>query len=140
MAEIYKAIGVVWGISSTQLGYAGTANWATTPTGQTLRKSASKVKVPNKTGGTQGLVFYDPIKELDLEVFPSAATLANAKLANVLPAIGDKFTITDADGDTEIVGDWVVEECSKMRKNDSYVTFTVKLVKYEADLTTSVAA
>jgi len=139
MAEIQKGIGVVWGLSSTKFEFSATAVLAelfVTPTGETLRRSARKVEVSDKGGQTIGLIFVNPTNELDLEVFPcdiSTPTLAGAIANNILPAVGDKFVITDAD-DTNIVGTYIVEECSKMKKNDNYVSFTVKIIRYPTDL------
>lgn len=145
MAEIQKGIAVVWGISTAAFTFTGTASALTAATsqltGQTVRRSARKVEVSNKVGETIGLVYVNPIDELDLEIFPSDTTLSLAKTANVLPSPGDKLAIavTTGDVDTNITGNWIVEECSKMKKSDNYVSFTVKLIKYATDLSATIS-
>lgn len=141
MAVKQKGIGVVWGVSSSAYSYTGSATVLTVKsTGQSYRKSAQKFECKDANGETNGLVFFDARQELTLRVYPSAATIAAAKTANVLPAPGDKFTVTDSD-DPDVAGTtYVVDECSKEKVNNGITTFDVRMTEYVNDVSADVAA
>ena len=141
MSVIQKGIAVAWGISSSGYTYTGSATALNVrATGQTLRKSADSEECRDLNGEVVGKVFFNQVSELQLRVYPSAATLALAKTANVLPAIGDKFVVTDAD-DSEIAGTtYIVEDSSKTRTNNAKVEFDITVRKYATDISATIAS
>jgi len=139
MAVIHKGIGVCWGVSSSGYTYTASATVLRVKgTGQSYRKTANKFECKNETGETNGLVFSDQRKELTLRCYPSDTTLALAKTANVLPEVGDKFVVTDAD-DADLAGTYVTEECSKERVNNGIATFDIRMIEYVTDLSATIA-
>lgn len=140
MAVVQKALGVVWGVSSTGFTYTGSATVLNVKgTGQSFRKTAEKFECKDSNGETNGLVFFNPKKELTLRCYPSGATIAAAKTNNVLPDPGDKFVVTDAD-DPDVAGTYVVDECSKEKVNNGITTFDIRVTEYVSDLSATVAA
>jgi hypothetical protein len=134
MAVKQKGLGVVWGVSTTNQTYTGSATVLNVKhTGQSYRKSSQKFECKDNNGETNGLVFFDARKELTLRCYPSGATLAAAKTNNVLPDPGDKFVVTDAD-DPDVAGTYVVEECSKEKVNNGITTFDIRIIEYVSDL------
>lgn len=130
MSVIQKGIGVVWGISSTGYTYTAAATvLAVKGTGQTFRRSAEKFECKDGNDETIGLVFRNEKKELTLRCYPSSTTLALAQAANVLPAPGDKFVVTDAP-DPDIAGTYIVDECSKEKVNSGITSFDIKVTEY----------
>jgi len=142
MAVRQKAIGVAWAITSTAFAAgtgAGTA-LKIKPTGESYKKLADSVETKDKNGEVNGKVYFNQREELTLRVYPSDATIAGAKGAGGTMglAIGDRFTITDAD-DPDIAGSYLVEDVSKERVIDNIVTFEVMLRAYAADITEDTA-
>lgn len=142
MAVRQKAIGVAWGILTTQ-GYAvgaGAAVLKANPLSATFRKTSQIVEAPDGNGEPRGLIGFDQRSNLALEVYPSDTTIALAKTAGGTLGIAvlDKFVITDAD-DPDIAGTYVVQEVSKTRRVGQMVTFDIQLTEYAADLSTDTA-
>lgn len=101
MASVQKGVGVVWSLVTGGTG-AGMGTFVNQSTDYDL-SPGSEVEIKGLDGATKCLILADPKEALTLEVVPSGATLAAAKAANILPALGADITITDAD-DTEIAG------------------------------------
>lgn len=142
MSVRQKAIGVAWGILTTQ-GYAvgaGAAVLKANPLGNAFRKTAQIFEVPDGNGEPRGLVSWDPRSNLQLEVYPSDTTIALAKTAagTLGIAILDKFVITDAD-DPDIAGTYLVMEVGKTRRVGQMVTFDITLTEFAVDLSADTA-
>lgn len=134
MAVTQKGIGVAWGITTSGYTSAGSAV-AVKTTEQSLTKDAEMVEIKDGNGEAAGLVFFNPTSELTLRVYPfHATTLAGAtSAAAALPAVGDKFVITDA-SDASIAGDYVVLRVGKTRSQGAQVEFDLTVKKWAADL------
>lgn len=141
MAVVQKGIAVAWGLTSSGYAYSASAT-ALNIKGieQSLTKDAQLFESKDNNGETNGLVFFDPTKEIGLRCYPSNTTIATAKTAAaVLPAIGDKFTITDAD-DATIAGDYVVMRVSKTKTVNGRCEFDIAIKQWATDLSATVAA
>lgn len=139
MSVIQKGIGVAWGVSSSGFTYTASATvLKVVPTGQSFRKTSKNFECSNKDGETNGKVFFDQRQTLTLRCYPSDTTLALANTANVLPAPGDKFVVTDAN-DPDIAGTYVVEECGKERVNNGITTFDITIIEYVADISATIS-
>jgi hypothetical protein len=138
MAVTVKGMGVAWGITTSGYTNAGSAfNVKTTE--QSLTKDAEMVEVKDANGEAAGLVFFNPSSELTLRVYPfHASTLSGAATAAAaLPAVGDKFVITDA-SDASIAGDYVVMRVGKTRSAGAQVEFDVTVKKWATDLSATI--
>jgi hypothetical protein len=136
-----KGLAVAWGITSTAY-----ANWSTGSavalsvhaTEQSVTKDAKMGESADPvTGATLGIVFYDFTTELQLRVYPKSTGLAGAKTAAAtLPAIGDKFIITDAD-DAVAAATFIVMKVGRTRKVSDKTEFDITLKAWETDLSTT---
>jgi hypothetical protein len=97
------------------------------------------VEVKDANGEAAGLVFFNPTSELTLRVYPfNATTLSGAATAAAaLPAVGDKFVITDA-SDASIAGDYVVMRVGKTRSSGAQVEFDLTVKKWATDLSATI--
>ena len=144
MAATVKGLGVAWGITTTGYAYTGSATALNVKDiEQTLTKDAEVVESRDADGDVNGLVFFNPTTELSLRVYPSAVsgtnTLANARTqAAALPAIGDKFTVTDSD-DASLAGDYVVMRVGKTRSVTNRVEFDLTVKKWSNDVTATIS-
>jgi len=133
-----KGLAVAWGITSTAY-----ANWSTGSavalsvhaTEQSVTKDAKMGESADPvTGATLGIVFYDFTTELQLRVYPKSTGLAGAKTAAAtLPAIGDKFIITDTD-DAVAAATFIVMKVGRTRKVGDKTEFDITLTAWETDL------
>jgi len=101
MAVSQSGIGVVWGISSSSA--SGTAGQITLGTGigrivsETITNDVKNMEHLNGNGELVGVTFYDDRTQIELEVYPSASTLANARnAANACPLPGSTVVLADA--------------------------------------------
>ncbi len=140
MAVVQKGIAVAWGITSSGYAYTGSGTALNVKSiEQSLTKDAEVFESKDSNGETNGVLFFNPTSELGLRVYPSGASLANAKTAAaVLPACGDKFTITDAD-DSTIAGDYVVMRVGKTKSVAGRCEFDLTVKKWAADLSATVS-
>ena len=141
----HKGLGIAWSSKIDSVTYTAAATaLSVTHQEQSFSKSAEKVEHTDGNGETVGLTFFNAKNELSLRCYPSGATIAAAKTANVLPAIGDKLTVawtsSPAHEDTDLAGDYIVEGCSKTRRVGEKVEFDISVVKYSTDLSTTVPA
>lgn len=137
-----KAIGVAWGLASTQLAYAAAATvLAVKGVSEEYTKTARKVEVLDANGEPNGLVFFDQRKTAKFRLYPTAATIADANTAagTMGMEVGDRLTVTAA-GDPDLAGaTWVVDEIGKVRSREDIVFFDVTATKYAVDLSADTA-
>ncbi len=154
MATI-KGKGVVFGITTsgfkfTAIGQSEDRALSVNQTAQTLRLEAEINKYKDADGDDVGAVVYNQTKRLTLECYPVASDGAidtgsgtgtvTSAAANDLPQPGEKCVITEpgSGGDTEIAGNYMVENCEKSKSNTEIATFTLELTNsatndYSAD-------
>lgn len=142
MPVIQKGMGVAWGVTTSGYTYTGSATTLNVKTTeQNLTRDAELVEIKDGNGETTGLVFFNPTTEITLRVYPfNATTLSGAATAGaVLPAVGDKFAITDA-SDASIAGsDYVVIRVGKTRSQGAQVEFDITVKKYAVDLSATIS-
>lgn len=141
MAVVQKGMGVAWGVTTSGYTYTGSATaLAVKTTEQSLTKDAELVEVKDGNGETAGLVFFNPTSEVTLRVYPfHASSLSSAATAGAtLPAVGDKFVITDA-SDASMAGDYVVMRVGKTRSQGAQVEFDLTVKKWATDLSATVS-
>lgn len=134
-----KGLAVAWGITSTGYTYTAAATvLAVHATEQSLTKDAKMTESADPvTGSTLGIVFYDFTTEIQLRVYPKSTTIAlAATAAATLPAIGDKFAITDG-SDAAAAGSYVVMKVGRTRKVSDKVEFDITIKAWETDLSTT---
>ena len=140
MAVTVKGMGVAWGITTSGYAYTGAATALNVKSQeQNLTKDAELVEVKDANGETAALVFFNPTSEVTLRVYPFHATSLNsaATAAAALPAVGDKFTITDA-SDASMAGDYVVMRVGKTRSSGAQVEFDLTVKKWATDLSATI--
>jgi|LakMenEpi03Aug12_release.lakeMendotaPanAssembly.Ray.scaffolds.fasta_scaffold12696_10 hypothetical protein len=140
MAVTQKGMGVAWGITTSGYTYTGAATTLNVKSlEQSLTRDAEMVEVKDANGEAAGLVFFNPTSELTLRVYPfNATTLSGAATAAAaLPAVGDKFVITDA-SDASIAGDYVVMRVGKTRSSGAQVEFDLTVKKWATDLSATI--
>jgi hypothetical protein len=138
-----KGLAVAWGITSTAYN-----NWSTGSavvlnvhaTEQSVTKDAKMTESADPTtGATLGIVFYDFTTELQLRVYPRSTTIAGAlTAAATLPAIGDKFIITDG-SDAVAAATFIVMKVGRTRKVGDKTEFDITLKAWETDLSATAA-
>jgi hypothetical protein len=138
MAEIQKGLAVAWSITTTS-GAMGISQIVSIgvgallrPTSQALTHDGEQVEhIDPATGNAIGITVYNRTSTLEMTVYPSADSLAEAKsVAALLPKKGDNMTIADT-GDGQLNGVWHVESATKNKEAGSAVTFNVSLKRWE---------
>lgn len=134
-----KGAGVVWGLATT---ISGTG----VGTGMLVQSvnfgvEAENVETKNAVGDTKSITYYNHKQTLTIEVVPSAATIADARTANILPLPGALVTVADT-VDTEVSGvhsgKYIFVSGSKNKSNVGVTTLTMNLMQFvETDLSTS---
>ena len=119
MAVTQYGIGVVWGITVGNLTL--TANGVGRITSAALAKDIKNVEhLDPTTGEIIGITVFDPRRKLDLEVYPSASTLAYAKnAANAMPAPGTTVTLTDTTMTSDINSKTFIVESASIKFSNS---------------------
>ncbi len=123
----YQGIGVVWGISTTNPS-AGAG--VLRQTSQTYTEDAEMIEHRDTSGEVVGVSHFNQTKTVELDVYPAAATLANANAALVnMPSPGDTVTLTDTT-DTDVAGAYTVMSAAKNKSTSDKVSFRLSLKKY----------
>lgn len=148
MAETVKGVGVFWGIGSSfaaaGTGISTTGSPTLLPQSVDFDADSERVDIADYKGETVGAVFFNQKQTLRIEVIPTAATIANAKGAAILPEPGTLVTITDT-ADTEVSGTnsgkYIFIRGSKRRSNKDVVRLTFELEQFlGSDISTTIAA
>ena len=123
----YQGIGVVWGITTTNPS-AGAG--VLRQTSQTYTEDAEMIEHRDINGEVIGLTHFNQTQTVELDVYPSGTTLANANAALVnMPSPGDTVTLTDSvDGD--VAGVYTVMSASKNKLSTDKVSFRLSLKMY----------
>lgn len=123
----YQGIGVVWGISTTNPS-AGAG--VLRQTSQTYTEDAEMIEHRDTAGEVVGLTHFNQTKTVELDVYPAAATLANANAALVnMPSPGDTVTLTDST-DTDVAGAYTCVSAAKNKSTSEKVSFRLSLKRY----------
>jgi hypothetical protein len=125
----HQQVAVVWGIGTTDI---------TVGTGQILRinsqtysRESEMVEHRSTSGEVVGRTRFNFTKRVELEVYPSASTVANANAAMLAaPEVGDAVTLTDS-VDTDISGAYEVMEASRPKSPTEKVMIRLVLLKNE---------
>lgn len=144
MAAIQLGTAVVFGMpaltsiknGTTEAGATSASALAYIITGLSLTNNRSVEETADADGDIVNATFYGQTTDATLECFPADTSIANAKTANVLPAVGSVLKITpssdteDADLATAAVGYWTVTAASKTRSNTAKATFSLTLKRW----------
>lgn len=124
MANIYRGVGVHWGVGTTTAIVAfGTFKLQT----RDYSKKSEMETLKDSTGVTVAKIYYDPTEEATFEYIPSAASGGVA--APTLPAIGDLITVVDTV--SGVAGTtWLCDDVSTKSSNTSCMRVTVRMTKY----------
>lgn len=123
----YQGIGVIWGISTTNPS-AGAG--VLRQTSQTYTEDAEVIEHRNTSGEVIGLTHFNQTKTIELDVYPSGATLAHAKEAlEAMPNVGETVTLTDT-GDDDVAGAYTVMSAAKNKSTSDKVSFRLSLKQY----------
>lgn len=143
MASVQKGtVGVAWSLVT---GATATGMGTFTVQGADYSIESELKEIKGADGAVKTIIHSNARETLTLDVIPSGATIALAKAANVMPAIGADVAVTDAD-DTELVGAagtsnrWHFVSGQKRKTIDGEVRLTFNLVRYETDLPTIAAS
>ena len=124
MANIYKGVGVHWGVVSSGATAFGTMKLQTRD--HTLRSEMETVR--NADGVTEAKVYYDPTQEATFEYIPSGAS--GGAITPTLPAIGDVVTVTDSVYTQVAATNWLVDDVSTRSSNTGVMRVTVRMSRY----------
>lgn len=129
MANIYKGIGIHWGVGSTTY----TLTNGKLQTRDHTKKSEMET-VKDADGVTVQKTFYDPSEEATLEVVITGSA-GTGNVTPVLPACGDIVTLTDTtylaiSGSATGTNVWMVDDVSTKSSNTSAMRATFKLTRY----------
>ncbi len=124
MANIYKGVGVHWGVNSTGVAAYGTFKLQSRD--HTLKSEMETVR--DAEGTTVSKVYYDPNEEATFEYIPTGAS--GGGVTPTLPACGDMVTVTDAAYTRIANTNWLVDEVSTKSSNTSVMRVTVRMTRY----------
>ena len=119
MAVTQYGIGVVWGITIGNLTMNVTGVGRITSS--TLSKDIKSVEHLNPaTGEIVGITMFDPRRKLEIEVYPSAASILAAQgAANAMPAPGTTVTLTDTTMTSDINSKTFIVESANIKFSNS---------------------
>lgn len=124
MANIYKGIGIHWGVSSSGCTAFGTMKLQTRD--HTLKSESETIK--DADGVTVSKIYYDPTQECTFEYIPSGAS--GGAVTPTLPACGDVITVTDSAYTQVASTAWLVDDVSTKSSNTGVMRVTVKCTRY----------
>lgn len=132
MAETQRGVGVVWGISTTDVNYTGSGTLRIQS--ETFNRTADSDETRDEYGEVINVTTYNQQQELQLSVVPSGSTMAAAKTSNIVPTPGEKISIVDAD-DTTIGAassgkDYMVVSASMNKTNTGKTTIEMTIKRW----------
>jgi hypothetical protein len=123
----HQQVAVVWGIGTTDIT-VGTGQILRI-NGQTYSRESEMVEHRSTSGEVVGRTRFNFTKRLELEVYPSGTTVANALTAMLgAPEVGDAVAITDS-VDTDINGTYECMEASRPKSPTEKVMIRLVLLK-----------
>ena len=140
MAVSHSGIAVLWGIT-TASGSITLGTGVGRIVSETLTNDSKNVEHLNSNGELIGVTFYDARTQLELEVYPSGASISAAgNAANACPLPGSTVTVTDSTLSTAIGASakFLVMASSLRESNSDKAVISMTLVKAAGmDLTTN---
>lgn len=126
---------VVWGITTTGMSKDGTAITnasAIIYSSQSLSRSTDTMEHRNNLGEVDGFTTYNQSQTLEIECYPTGATLANARtLRDALPVPGQRVTIVDSTDSTDPTAtDYICTAASYRKSNSDKATYTMTLQRF----------
>jgi hypothetical protein len=123
MANIYKGVGVNFGINSSIT--SATGSFQTSDHG--YRSEVELVK--NGTGNTVAKIYFDQSEEATYTYIATGAT-GSGSVSIAVPTIGQMVTIADSTYSAIDGTSWLVDNVDVARVNNSSAKVTLKLSKY----------
>jgi hypothetical protein len=141
--HIQRGIGVVWGVTTTGYECDGIAcNFRPEEEDITMARQVEE-HFDGATGAVLGETYFRLLTTLRFRVYPSAPTIAQAELDNMLPEPGTELKIQTLDAsrpDPDVhpdapvfgnaIGYWAVRETSKARQVGSKVYFDITVIRH----------
>jgi hypothetical protein len=125
----HQNVAVVWGIGTTDIT-VGTG-LILRINGQTYSRESEMVEHRSTSGEVIGRTRFNFTKRVELEVYPTASTVANANAAMLAaPEVGEAVTLTDS-VDTDISGVYEVMEASRPKSPTEKVMIRLVLLRNE---------
>lgn len=120
---------------TTQVAAAAATAKAWLVTGLNYSKTSQLVETSDADGDVVNATFYGFNEEATLDVYPASTTIANAKTANTVPAIGSvlQIVLSGATEEADVAastGYWTVTGAQKTRSNTSTAMFSLTLKRW----------
>ena len=136
MAIQRGTLAVAWSLATTAASAVAGQLGTGTVQSVDFAEEADEKEIKGADGDVKAVIFSNARETCTLEIIPSGATLAAAKTANVIPAVGQTITITDAD-DAEVASTtalWICTGASKRKSIDGESVITVNCRRYAVNL------
>lgn len=124
MANIYKGVGVHWGVTSSGATAFGTMKLQTRD--HTLKSDMDTIR--DADGVTVAKIYYDPTQEASFEYIPTGAS--GGAVTPTLPTIGDVVTVTDSTYTQIAATNWLVDDVSTRSSNTGVMRVTIRMTRY----------
>lgn len=125
MANIYKGVGVHWGVGSTTCTQFGTCKIQSRD--HQLKSESETIK--DAEGVTVTKIYYDPTQEITFEYIPTAAS--GGVVTPTMPDIGTFITMSNDTAYTAIASKvFLVDDVSTKSSNTGVMRVTVKATHY----------
>lgn len=125
----HQHVSVVWGIGTTDITVG--SGQILRINGQTYSRESESTEHRSTSGEVIGRTRWNFTKRVELEVYPSATTVANANAAMLAaPEVGDAVTLTDS-VDTDINGTYECMEASRPKSPTEKVMIRLVLLQNE---------
>lgn len=139
MAVTHKGVGTVFGVSGTADSAVPGIAYLTAQSAN-ADENVESVTLRNQEGKVSGAVVYDSNETIEITWVPSAATLANAATAMVLPAPG-AVVVLSAFVPTEVNGNWIYMGPGRRQyTNDGIAQFVLTLTRYATDISATISS
>jgi len=129
MANTYVGTALIFGASGTAATLQGLGA-LTMLQGADWSHESKKEEIPDASGNTKTIAFYDLTSKAVLDFIPSTtATGAGSITMTTFPTAGSVVTLTDQEF-TPMVGPFVVDSCSITKSNTGAAMAKVNLTRY----------
>jgi hypothetical protein len=132
----FKGLACFWGVNG--MTYTGFGSIAGQTQSANLSVQSDMKEIRDGDGDVKAMVYYNHNRTLDLEITPTGTSQANARTCSndhILPS-GTKLIVIDSEGaevDSDTgggsAGEYLVQNSSLSRSNDSEARITVSLYR-----------
>jgi hypothetical protein len=126
MAAVIKGTACVW--STNGLSWTGTGLPSGLVQQVNYTKGADNSTIKDGNGNVVTDIFSNIVEEMEVEIAPTASTIANAVSNNLVPDPGTDITFTDTQF-TQASQKYFVMSGSQRRANDGFAVLTLKCTR-----------